>query len=119
MQARFISMIGLCAIALSNNAFADCSFPKAPDSIPDGKTASEQDMLGTMSAFKQYNSDVDAYLTCLDGETEAKIKEAGSAGAILQLKAMQQKKKSSASDEREAKVNNFNEQVRAFKGRKS
>jgi hypothetical protein len=76
-------------------------------------------MISAMSTFKQYNADVEAYLSCLDGETEAKIKEAGAAGAIMQLKAIQQKKRSSATDEREAKVSNFNEQVRAFKNRKS
>lgn len=112
-------MVGVLAVALTGSAQADCNFPKAPDSIPDGKTASEQDMISAMSAFKQYNTEVDAYLSCLDTETEAKVKEAGAASAIMQLKAIQQKKRSSASDERQAKVNTFNEQVRAFKARKS
>ncbi len=119
MKLPLISTISLFALALGSNAFADCIFPKAPDAIPDGKTAAESEMIAAMSAFKQYNTDVDSYLLCLDGETDAKIKDAGAAGAIMQIKAMQSKKKSSASDERHAKVNNFNEQVRTFKSRKS
>ena len=113
------AILGVLAICLSNMALADCAFPKGPDAIPDGKSASEPEMIAAMAAFKQYNADVDAYVTCLETETEAKIKETSAASAILQLKAIQQKKRSSASDERVSKVNNFNEQVRAFKARKS
>lgn len=119
MKASLVSIVGVFAVTMGVNAYADCSFPKAPEAIPDGKSASEPDMIAAMSAFKQYNADVDTYIACLDSETEAKIKDAGAAGAIMQIKAMQAKKKSSATDERQAKVNTFNEQVRTFKSRKS
>ncbi|MGC3982033.1 MAG: hypothetical protein QM808_12290 [Steroidobacteraceae bacterium] len=119
MKVSLISLVGMFAVALSTSAYADCAFPKAPESIPDGKSASEPEMISAMTAFKQYNTDVDTYVACLDTETDAKIKEAGAAGAIMQIKAMQAKKKSSATDERQAKVNTFNEQVRTFKARKS
>lgn len=102
---------------LSAAAQADCTYPKSPDSIPDGKSASEPEMLAAMAAFKQYNTDVDAYLACLDAETVAKTKEASGAGAIMQIKAMQSKKRSSASDERQAKIEEFNKQVRTFKSK--
>ncbi len=111
-------MVGIFAVALGSTAQAECSFPKAP-TAPDGKSSSEPDMIAAMTAFKQYNADVDAYVACLDAETADKVKEAGGAGAIMQIKAMQSKKKSSATDERQVKVDAFNEQVRAFKSRKS
>lgn len=119
MKSAVISLAGLACLSLSMAAHADCAFPKSPDAVPDGKSASEADMLAAMSAFKQYNADVDSYLACLDQETNDKIKEAGATGTIVQIKAMQQKKRGSASDERQAKVESFNEQVRAFKARKS
>lgn len=119
MKSAFISLAGLVSLAVSMAASAECAFPKAPEAIPDGKAASEADMLAAMATFKQYNAEVDSYLTCLDQETTDKIKEAGAAGAIVQIKALQQKKRGSASDERQAKVESFNEQVRAFKARKS
>lgn len=96
---------------------AECTYPKAPDSIPDGKTASEPEMIAAMSAFKQYNLDVDAYLACLDVETTTKAKEAAGASAIMQIKAMQSKKRASATDERQAKIDAFNKQVRSFKSK--
>lgn len=107
--------ISLCLLATF--AHADCTYPKPPDKVPDGKTAAEPEMLAAMAAFKQYNTDVDAYLTCLDQETAEKTKEAGGAGAIMQIKAMQSKKRSSATDERQAKIEEFNKQVRAFKSK--
>lgn len=114
-----VMVVALLTMGVCSNALAECAFPKAPDATPDGKSASEAEMISAMAAFKQYNTEVDTYLSCLDSETEAKVKEASAPGAILQLKAIQQKKRTSASDERQAKVNTFNEQVRAFKSRKS
>jgi hypothetical protein len=72
-----------------------------------------------MSTFKQYNSDVTAYLSCLDTETSDKIREAGGAtSAIMQIKSMQSKKHNSAVEELQATTGKFNEQVRTFKARK-
>jgi hypothetical protein len=96
-------------------AHADCTYPKPPSEIPNPKAATEPEMIEAMKSFKQYNADVDAYVTCLDKETEEKIKEAGGAGAIVQIKAIQAKKKSSATDERQATIESFNKAVREFK----
>jgi hypothetical protein len=102
---------------MSNLAVADCTYPKAPDAMPDAKTATQPDMIAAMAAFKQYNAEVDAYIACLDEETAAKVKDAGGTGAIMQIKAMQSKKKNSALDERAAKIDVFNKTVREFKSR--
>jgi hypothetical protein len=110
-----LGSLSLCLLGAA--AQADCTYPKPPDSIPDGKSAAEAEMLTAMATFKQYNTDVDAYLACLDQETAAKTKEASGAAAIMQIKAMQSKKRSSATDERQAKIDEFNKQVRAFKSK--
>ena len=115
MNLLFVSGAALCIA--SNLAFAECNYPKPPDAPPDAKTAAQADMIAAMAAFKQYNAEVDAYVTCLDEETSAKVKEAGGAGSIMQIKAMQSKKKNSALDERAAKIEVFNKAVREFKSR--
>lgn len=117
---KAVSFLGICALfSLASAAHAECSYPKAPDTVPNGSTASEQEMVSAMAQFKQYNSDVETYLKCLDEETAGKVKEAGgSAGTILQIKAMQSKKHNSAVDELQAAAGKFNEQVRAFKSKK-
>jgi hypothetical protein len=115
-----MNLLLLSATALyltSNLALAECTYPKAPDAPPDAKAATQPEMIAAMSAFKQYNADVDAYVVCLDEETAAKVKEAGGTGAIMQIKAMQSKKKNSALDERAAKIDVFNKAVRDFKSR--
>lgn len=97
----------------------DCAYPKAPQKIPDGKTASESEMMEAMSAFKQYNGDVTAYTSCLEKETTEKVREAGGAtSAIVQIKALQSKKHNAAVEELQDKAKSFNEQVRLYKSRK-
>jgi hypothetical protein len=104
----------VAAFAFAGTAAADCAFPKAPASVPDGKTASEQDMIAAMAAFKAYNEEVTAFGQCLEEETKSKA--AGTA-QLMQLKTMQTKKLNTAVDELQAKAKQFNEQVRIFKAR--
>jgi hypothetical protein len=117
MNKTLISVGSALLYLASPLAFAECTFPKAPASVPDGKTATQPEMVTAMAAFKQYNADVDAYVACLDEETTAKTKEAAGAGAIIQIKAIQAKKKSSAMDERDAKIEAFNKAIRDFKAK--
>jgi hypothetical protein len=113
----------LCLVGLfvsATPAFAnDCSYPKAPQKIPDGKSASEAEMVEAMSSFKQYNGDVHTYTSCLENETAEKLRDAGGATALtMQIKALQSRKYNAAVEELQVKVKAFNEQVRIFKSRK-
>ena len=112
MQIKLAAVMA-CA-ALSFQAHADCAYPKAPAAIPNGSTASEQEMVGAMQAFKAYDADVNAYGTCLEEET--KQKAAGSA-QLMQLKTMQTKKLNAAVAELQVKAKEFNAQVKAYKSR--
>jgi hypothetical protein len=112
--AALVRSVAIMSLAFAASAQAECAFPKAPATIPDGKTASEAEMVAAMTAFKAYNEEVNAFGTCLDGET--KEKSAGTA-QLMQLKTMQTKKLNAAIAELQAKAKDFNEQVRIFKGR--
>jgi hypothetical protein len=109
-----IASLGIGLASLSLAAHADCTYPKAPASMPDGKTASEPEMLEAMKAFKSYNEEVNAFGSCLDQETKSKA--AGTA-QLMQLKTLQMKKHNAAVDELQSKAKLFNEQVRLFKAR--
>ena len=109
--------ISLLLLLSATPAMAECTYPQPPGVMPDANTATKEEMLSAAGLYKQYNTDVDAYVACLDQETEAKVKEAGGAGAILQIKSLQAKKKSSAMDERQAKIDEFNKQIRIFKSK--
>jgi hypothetical protein len=47
------------AYAASLPAHADCVLPPAPSKIPDGNTASQQEMFTAMNTLKEYNGDVE------------------------------------------------------------
>lgn len=106
--------VAILSLVCAFSAHAECAFPKAPASVPDGKTATEAEMVAAMTAFKAYNEEVNAFGACLDGET--KEKSAGTA-QLMQLKTMQSKKLNAAVAELQGKAKLFNEQVRAFKAR--
>jgi len=106
--------VALALAAGAVSAQADCAYPKAPAATPDGKTASEAEMVAAMQAFKAYDADVKAFGSCLEQET--KEKSAGTA-QLMQLKTMQTKKLNAAVEELQSKAKEFNEQVRVFKAR--
>ena len=102
LKTSLVSLAGLMALAFGS-AHADCVYPKAPATIPNGSTASEAEMATAAGLFKQYNADVTAYLACLQDETTSK--SAGvSAGQVMQIKSMQSKKHNSAVDELETQL---------------
>src|SRR5687768_13696418 len=112
MHVTKLTLIALASFAFSFAAHAECVFPKAPASIPDGRSASEAEMLAAMQAFKAYNDEVTAFGACLDDETRSKA--AGTA-QLLQLKTLQSKKHNAAVAELQDKAKLFNEQVRIYK----
>lgn len=109
-----IASLGIGLASFSLSARAECAYPKAPAAVPDGKTASEAEMIEAMKAFKAYNEEVTAFGSCLDQET--KNRAAGTA-QLMQLKTLQMKKHNAAVDELQSKAKLFNEQVRLFKAR--
>lgn len=104
----------LAFAAVSWSAQAECVYPKAPATIPNGATASEAEMVAAMNAFKAYNDEVTAFGACLEEETKSKA--AGTA-QLMQMKTMQAKKHNAAVAELQEKAKAFNEQVRIFKAK--
>jgi hypothetical protein len=99
-------------------AGAECLYPEASGPIPDGKNATEEEMVNAMQSLKQYDSDVTAYLSCLEMETSARIEAAGedmTEDQVTQLRAIQVKKHNAAVEALESRATQFNEQVRKFK----
>ncbi len=114
MKTLIAAIVVTALTGFAASAQAECAFPKAPASIPDGKTATEAEMVAAMTAFKTYNEEVTAFGNCLDEEMNNR--SAGSA-QLMQLKTMKTKKLNAAVDELQTKAKQFNEQVRIFKAR--
>lgn len=110
----------LLLLAASAVAQADCLYPRAPSNIPDGNSATEEQMVNGMKQVKEYNTAVTAYLACLDEKMNADIAAAGteaSSDVIAQIKAINAKRHNAAIEELESNAARFNEQVRTYKNR--
>jgi len=120
MKIQILSSLLLMGLLSTGFAQAECLYPKAPSSIPDGATATEQEMIDGMKAVKEYNNQVTAYLSCLDMEMQARIDAAGADAPedqVAQIKAITAKRHNAAVEELEGHANRFNEQVKAYKAR--
>jgi hypothetical protein len=118
MKRKTIAITALAASLAAGGAQATCIYPRAPERIPDGKTASYEEMVATQQAVRQFNEDINAYNVCLDLEM-ASLEQSGlyDANRLLELRSMQAKKNNAAVDELEGVAEQFNEQLRIFKAR--
>ena len=67
----------LVAAVTATAAHADCTAPANDVKIPDGNTASMDDMLAAKRAIQENNSAVETYTQCLKAEQDAKIAAGG------------------------------------------
>src|SRR5262245_8593146 len=107
-------LVAGAAFAFGSAAYADCSYPKAPDAVPDGKTATEEQMVKAMDALKDYNTAITEYLACLDKDAEDRVAAVNANGPdapkeIAQIKSIQNQKHNAAVDELTQHANAFNE----------
>jgi len=72
---RVLLVLGLTL--LSYRADAGCQLPPPPSRIPNGATATDQEMQTAMSVMSQYETDVNNYLKCVRFEaTQERISDA-------------------------------------------
>jgi len=106
---RILALAALSAACVASlQAHADqCRLPPAPSKIPDGSTASQQEMVTAMETIKQYNNDVQTYLKCLDFETRQNQLSPSDQTALH----------NEAVDQLTHVADEFNEQVKTFKSK--
>jgi hypothetical protein len=119
MTTRILSGLAL-GLLMAAAANAECTYPKEPANVPDGATATQDQMVEGMKAVKEYNTQVTNYLSCLEQEMNARVEAAGPdapADQIEQIKAIHNKRHNAAVDALEQQAARFNEQVKVFKAR--
>ena len=67
MKMMLQTLLALVAALMFSSAYAECIIPETV-SVPDGATATEEEMLAGQKRVKQYIANVDAYLNCIDAE---------------------------------------------------
>lgn len=118
MTSKTAVFAALLGCLFFGSAQAACIYPRAPEHIPDGKTATFDEMAAAQKAVVQFNEDINAYNTCLDMEM-ASLEQSGQfdPARLMELRAMQAKKNNAAVDEVQAIADQFNEQLRIYKAR--
>jgi hypothetical protein len=107
----------LLAVIAVGPAYADCTYPKSPDKLPDGATATRADMMTAQKQMQAYNDAVKKYQDCLQADYDAAVHKAGDSLKKEQKDSMYKimvQKSNSAQDEVEALTQRFNEQIRAY-----
>ena len=114
MKTRLSIATGTLLLITTSFAIA-CDYPERP-TIPDGSTASKEDMLAAKSAVTTYLEGVDAYLVCIEEEEKTAVAaiEAPSPEELQRRDEMLNKKFDAANDEKALIGEEFNQQVRAY-----
>jgi hypothetical protein len=106
--------------ALAGPVYADCSYPPPPAKLPDGNTATMQEMLDGKNAVTQYNKDINAYVACIKLEHETAVTTAGDKLTPQQKADMEKievQKNNAAVDQLQSVADRFNEQIRIYKAK--
>jgi len=103
--AKYVLVVSCCIAA---PAFAQCDSPTMV-SIPDGATATLDDMLAAQSAVRDYLGAMEEYLACLNEEIEAQDDETPE-----EMQALMVERHNSGVTEMETVAATFNEQRVAY-----
>lgn len=119
---RLIQIAALVALTfMAQNSLA-CDYPKRVD-VPDGATATKDEMIAGQRDVKSYIGDMETYLACIEAEEAQAMLASGDEGeegdeeARLQREEMFNKKYNAAVEEMNLVAEEFNVQVRVYKSR--
>jgi hypothetical protein len=108
--------VSLLVVLAAGPAFADCAPPSDSVQIPDGATATRDQMIAAQRAVKAYDTAVKAYGACLQQDETAKV----TAGGDKDKLNVQYAKLNNAQVDKVTKVAaKFNDELRAYKAKNS
>ena len=119
---KFLLPALMVAAVMATPAFADCTAPLQDVKIPNGNTATMDEMIAAKHAIQENNAAVEAYTQCLKTEQDAKI-AAGGADMKDEVKvkiSTEFVNRQNAEVEKLQKLaDQFNVEVRAFKAKQA
>ena len=119
LTAVAIPLLGLLGAA----ANAACVYPTAPDKLPNGTSATKEEMVAANGQMKEYSKSVqEVYLTCLQQEEADAIAALDPADPEFAQKkaaaeAIHAKKHNAALDELQSLAARWNDEIKAYKAR--
>lgn len=74
---KFLLPLSLLTALIAAPAFADCTAPSNEVKVPDGATATKDEMIAAQHAVRDYNDAVKTYIDCITKEMDAKVAAGG------------------------------------------
>jgi hypothetical protein len=117
MKALYsIALIGALA---AGQAYGACTYPTPPDTLPDGRTATRDEMLTGKKKVVDFDNAIGAYTSCLKLEADAALVKSPDLTdeqkkKNQEIQKMADQKNNAAVEADEAVAARFNEQLRAF-----
>lgn len=115
---RFIKASCTIAVILLAPAVLACDYPERV-SIPNGSTATKDEMVAGQRGVKKFMADMEAYLTCIEEEDEHNRAGIEEPDPIVEAQRdeMLVKKHNAAVEDMEKVAATFNDEVRTYKSR--
>ena len=114
------ALLPIAFAAATAAAYAECPYPQAPTKIPDGATATLEEMVAGQKAVGAYQKAINDYTACIDKELDDALAKGGDKLKPEQKQDMQRveaQKHNAAVDQLQAVADRFNEQVKVYKAR--
>ena len=111
--------VSVAVLFLAQGALA-CDYPERLADIPDGDTATRDEMVEGKKAVQAYLGNMESYLSCIEAEEAQAMIALGNVDDEIkkQRTAMFNKKYNAAVEEMNLVAEEFNIQLRAFNARK-
>ena len=69
----WIPLTLIFAVGTAAHSQATCTYPRSPDTPPDGASATKDQMIAAKHDFDRYNSEMNAYLDCIKLEMDSAV----------------------------------------------
>ncbi|HEY1726424.1 MAG TPA: hypothetical protein VGF89_13440 [Steroidobacteraceae bacterium] len=119
MKQSILAIAALAALSAAA-AQADCPYPAAPAKIPDGNTATLDEMMAVKKQVTEYDSAIGSYLDCIKKEHDDAVAKGGDSltdKQKLELDHIEAQKHNAAVTQLQGVADHFNEQVRLYKAK--
>lgn len=117
---KLLIAIAALAALTAGPVYADCPYPTPPEKIPDGNSASYDEMVAAKKAVAAYDTAIGAYLDCIKQEHVDAVTKAGdklTAKQKEELDHIETQRHNAAVAQLQGVADHVNEQIRVYKAK--
>lgn len=116
---KLTRLLAVAALLTAAPAALACDYPAKPNNMPDGNTATKEEMLEGVKMINAYQEAMNTYLSCIEADevVAAQALDADDDEGKARRQELFNQKYNAAVDEQTVVVEEFNAQIRAYKAR--